>query len=76
MEDKTKSEQIILHCLLVNDYLNTIMKAIAADGQEVDGFVDYYSDMLKVAADKNWEIHRIAEEISRDDYFRKNMTLD
>ncbi|MEO0835921.1 MAG: hypothetical protein AAFY16_08035 [Cyanobacteria bacterium J06642_3] len=74
-EERSKAEKIMLQALLVNDYLVTIKKAILADGQDIDGFVDHYSDLIQVALDTNWENHDLAESISRDD-FRRNLKLD
>lgn len=67
MEEKSKAEQIMLHCLLIQDYLKTIKKAIAVDGQDIDTFEDHYSDLIEMAIDLNWQIHDAAELISRDD---------
>ena len=71
-ENKSKAEQIMLQALLINDYLLTIKKSILADGQDIDGFLDHYSDLIQVALDTNWQIHSAAELISRDD-FRRNL---
>lgn len=69
------AEQIMLHCLLVNDYLTTVKKALMADGQDVEGFVDHYSDLIETTLSVNWQIHEAAELISRED-FRRNLKLD
>jgi hypothetical protein len=74
MEDKSKAEMIMLQCLLINDYLKTMKKSIMADGQDIEGFLDHYSDLIQVALDLNWDIHNAAEAISRDD-FRRNIKL-
>lgn len=75
MIDKSNAEQIMLHCLLVNDYLTTVKKAIMADGQDIDEFQDHYSDLLEIIISLNWQVHERAELISRDD-FRRNLKLD
>ena len=74
MEEKSKAEMIMLQCLLINDYLKTVKKSIMADGEDIEGFLDHYSDLIQVALDLNWEIHTAAEAISRDD-FRRNIKL-
>ncbi len=74
-EDKSHAEKIMLQCLLVQDYLTTIKKSIIADGEEIDGFVDHYSDLIAMAIALNWKNHDAAEAISRDD-FRRNLKLD
>ena len=75
MRDDSYSKQILLHCLLVNDYLKTIKKSIECDGQDIDGFVNHYSDLIETVLSINWQIHEAAELIERDD-FRKNLKLD
>lgn len=75
MEDKSQAEKIMSQCLLVHDYLTTIKKSIMADSQDVDGFVDHYSDLIQIALDTNWKNHDAAEQISRDDFLR-NLKLD
>lgn len=47
MEDKTKAEEIMLQCLLINDYLKTVKKSIMSDGEDIDGFLDHYSDLIQ-----------------------------
>lgn len=74
-EEKSKAEQIMLHCLFVHDVLSTVKKAIMADGEDVGGFVDHYSDLIQIALDTNWKNHDAAEAISRDD-FRRNLRLE
>lgn len=73
--NKSNAKEIMLHCLLVNDCLTTVKKAIAFDGQDIDGFTDHYSDLIDVAISVNWQIHERAELISRDD-FRRNLKLE
>ncbi|MGL6341362.1 MAG: hypothetical protein ACRC80_19740 [Waterburya sp.] len=75
MEDKSHAEKIMLQCLLVNDYLKTIKKAVMADGEDIEGFVDHYSDLIEMAIALNWKNHDAAEAISRDD-FRRNLKLE
>jgi hypothetical protein len=61
---ESHAEQIMHQCLLVNDYLKTIKKSIMADGQDVEGFVDHYSDLIEMAIALNWRNHNVAESIS------------
>ena len=75
MIDKSYAEQIMLHCLLVNDYLKTIKKSVMLDGQDIDGFVDHYSDLIETVLSVNWQIHEAAELISRED-FRRTLKLN
>lgn len=72
---QNRVKQVIRHCLLINDYLETIKKALITDGQDIDEFVDHYSDLIELAMSLNWQIHEAAELIERDD-FRKNLKLD
>ena len=74
MIDKSYAEQIMHHCLLVNDYLKTIKKSVMADGQEIEGFVDHYSDLIETTLSISWQIHEAAELINRED-FRRNLEL-
>lgn len=74
-KDNTYAEQIMLHCLLINDYLKTIKKSVMSDGQEIEGFQDHYSDLIETVLSVNWQIHEAAELISRED-FRRNLKLD
>ena len=74
-QEQSKAEKIMLQCLLIHDYLTTIKKAIMADGEDIDGFVDHYSDLIQTALDTNWKNHDEAEAISRDD-FRRNLKLE
>jgi hypothetical protein len=75
-KDKTKAEQIMLQCLQINDYLKTVKKSIMADGQEIDGFLDHYSDLIQVALETNWQIHNAAEAISREDFRRARFIME
>lgn len=75
LEDKSDAEKIMLGCLLLQDYLKTIKKSIIADGQDIDGFFDHYSDLIEQAIALNWKNHDAAEAISRED-FRHNLKLD
>lgn len=75
MKNQSKAEQIMIQCLLVNDYLKTISKSLAADGQNIDEFIDHYSDLIDMIISINWENHDTAEAITRDD-FRRNCKLD
>ena len=67
MIDKSYAEQIMHHCLLVNDYLKTIKKSVMVDGQDIEGFVDHYSDLIETVLSINWQVHEAAELISRED---------
>jgi hypothetical protein len=75
MEEQSHAEMIMHHCLLVNDYLKTIKKSIMADGQDIEGFVDHYSDLIDMAISINWENHHVAETITYED-FRRNQKLE
>lgn len=70
MIDKSNAEQIMLHCLIVNDYLLTVKKALIADGQDIDGFYDHYSELIDTIMSLNWQVHEAAELISEDDFRR------
>lgn len=50
-------------------------KSLIADGQDIEGFQDHYSDLIETTLTVNWQIHEAAELISRDD-FRRNLKLD
>lgn len=39
-----------------------------ADGQDVQGFNDHYSDLIQQVIDMNWQNHDTAYEVSRKDY--------
>lgn len=67
-EDRSQAEQIISHCLTIDDYLKTIKKALMADGEDVQGFNDHYSEMIQQIIDVNWQNHDLAYELSRKDY--------
>ncbi|MDJ0591113.1 MAG: hypothetical protein QNJ72_14145 [Pleurocapsa sp. MO_226.B13] len=75
LPDQSQAEKIMHHCLLVNDYLRTIKKSIMSDGQDIDGFVDHYSDLIEMAIALNWRNHNVAEKMSIDE-FRRNQKLD
>lgn len=75
VSDKSNAEQIMLHCTIVNDYLLTVKKALIADGEDIEGFLDHYSDLIQVALDLNWDIHNAADAISRED-FRRSRLID
>ena len=62
------SEKIIDRCLSLDDLLKTIKKALEQDGQNIEGFVDHYSDLIQQALDLNWENHDLATNISFEDY--------
>ena len=67
MMDKSYAEQIMIHCLLINDYLKTAKKSLIADGQDIEGFQDHYSDLIETVLSINWQVHEAAELISRED---------
>lgn len=60
-EQQSHAKQIMLQCLLINDYLTTIRKSIMTDGEDIDGFVDHYSDLIEMTISINWEIHNATE---------------
>ena len=67
-QDKTEAEQIISQCLTIDDYLKTIKKALMADGEDVQGFNDHYSELIQQVIDLNWHNHDTAYELSHKDY--------
>ena len=75
LKDSSYAEQIITHCLLINDYLTTVKKSLMADDRDIEGFVDHYSDLIETTLTINWQIHEAAGLISRED-FRRNLKLD
>lgn len=68
MKDRTLPEQMISKCLTIDDYLKTIKKSLMADGEDVQGFNDHYSDLIQQVIDLNWENHDTAYELSHKDY--------
>lgn len=67
-QDRSKAEQMISQCLTIDDYLKTIKKALMADGEEVQGFNDHYSELIQQVIDLNWCNHDLAYELLIKDY--------
>lgn len=64
----SQTEKIISKCLSIDDQLKVIKKALRADGEEIDGFNDHYSDLIQQIIDLNWQNHDLAYELSSKDH--------
>ena len=56
------SQEIITHCLNINDTLKAIQKALENDDNHD------YSHLLEHALELNWSNHQLASKISHEDY--------
>ena len=76
-EERKLPQEIIDRCLTINDTLKTIKKALMADGEDIAGFSDHYSDLIQQVIDLNWENHDFAtEESNKDLTLRKSYHIE
>ncbi len=71
---KNYSEKIIALCQKNDEYLKTLQKALIFDEQDINSFENTYHEMLKELIESNWQICRVAEELSLEE-FRRNLEL-
>ena len=67
-------EKIILLCLKNDAYLKTLQKALVFDEDDCNSFENTYHEMLSEMIEANWQIRRIAEQMSHEE-FKKYLEL-
>lgn len=57
--NKSNAEEIMLKCLIINDYMTTVKKALLFDGQNIEGFQDHYTDLIDLVLSINWSPRKL-----------------